>query len=96
MKSDNSYKDTSFCIGIYKLCGMECFYMKIFVLDKWKAIRYVVVLTLLCFVFTFAGNITTEMIATMASASRKLPIYNIETSEPKISLTFDCAWGESR
>jgi len=67
--------------------------MKIFVVDKWKAIRYAVVLTVLCFVFTFAGNITTDMIATVASASRRLPIYNIETSEPKISLTFDCAWG---
>jgi len=68
--------------------------MKIFVLDKWKAIRYAVVLTVLSFVFTFAGNVTVEMIATVASASRRLPIYNIETNEPKISLTFDCAWGE--
>lgn len=70
--------------------------MRIFVVDKWKAIRYVCALIAISFVLTLAGKISTDIIATVASTSRKLPIYSIETTGNDISLTFDCAWGESR
>ena len=67
--------------------------MKLYVFDKWKIIRYCFVLVLISFTFTVAGRITTDVISTVASTYRKLPIYNIDTTEKNISLTFDCAWG---
>lgn len=67
--------------------------MKLYVFDKWKIIRYCLALVLISFTFTVAGKITNDVISTVASAPRKLPIYNIETEEKNISLTFDCAWG---
>ena len=67
--------------------------MKLYVLDKWKMIRYCFALILISFTFTVAGRITSDVISTVASSARKLPIYNIETEEKNISLTFDCAWG---
>jgi len=70
--------------------------MRIFVVDKWKAIRYICALIAISFVISLAGRISTDIIATVASASKKLPIYCIDTTSNDISLTFDCAWGESR
>lgn len=34
-----------------------------------------------------------DSIPTTASASKKLPIYCVDTKEPKIALSFDAAWG---
>ena len=67
--------------------------MKLYVMDKWKIIRYCFALILISFTFTVAGRITSDVISTVASGARKLPIYNIQTEEKNISLTFDCAWG---
>ena len=67
--------------------------MKIFVLDKWKMLRYICVIAVIGVVFTLASRITTSIIATVATASKKIPIYCIETENNDISLTFDCAWG---
>lgn len=67
--------------------------MKLYVLDKWKIIRYCFILVLISFTFTVAGYITNDVIQTVASSPRKLPIYSIETEQKDISLTFDCAWG---
>jgi len=67
--------------------------MRIFVVDKWKIIRYICALMVIGFVFTLAGNITNNIIATVASTTKKTPIYCIDTANNDISLTFDCAWG---
>ncbi len=67
--------------------------MRLYVLDKWKIIRYICALAVIGVVFSLAGRITSNIIATATSASRKLPIYCIETASNDISLTFDCAWG---
>lgn len=67
--------------------------MKIFVVDKWKAIRYAFAILVIGFVFTLAGKMSADIIATVATPSKKLPIYCIETQSNDISLTFDCAWG---
>lgn len=67
--------------------------MKIFVFDKWKIVRYIFTLFVIGIVFTLAGNITSNIISTVAGTSRKLPIYCIETQSNDVSLTFDCAWG---
>lgn len=70
-------------------------FMKLFVTDKWKIIRYTTVVLAICFVFTIANNMSWDVLATLASG-KLLPIYNIQTEEKWLSLTFDCAWGESR
>ena len=69
--------------------------MKIFVTDKWKIIRYMGMLCLICTTFVMANNINFNVIETI-SGGRLVPIYNVKTDEAKISLTFDSAWGESR
>ena len=66
--------------------------MKLYVTDKWKIIRYTTVVFAICFVFTIANNLPLEVIQTVAGG-KLLPIYNIETNDKIISLTFDCAWG---
>ena len=70
--------------------------MKIFVVDKWKMIRYSCALFVIGLVFTLASNITSNIIETVASVPKKVPIYCIDTASNDISLTFDCACGESR
>lgn len=67
--------------------------MRLYVWDKWKLLRYCFVLTLISMAFTVAGKITNDVVSTVASTARKIPIYCIETDKPEISLTFDCAWG---
>lgn len=66
--------------------------MKIFVTDKWKIMRYIVILCFICSAFVMANNINFSVIETIAGG-RLLPIYNVKTDEAKISLTFDSAWG---
>lgn len=66
--------------------------MKLYVTDKWKIIRYTTTVFAICFIFAIANNIPLDVIQTVAGG-KLLPIYNIETTENVISLTFDCAWG---
>lgn len=67
--------------------------MKIFVLDKWKALRYLLALFIIGTAFVLASYVTNDIIAAVASAGREIPIYCIDTDKQEISLTFDCAWG---
>lgn len=67
--------------------------MRLYVWDKWKLLRYCFVLTLISMAFTVVGKITNDVVSTVASTTRKIPIYCIENDKPEISLTFDCAWG---
>ena len=66
--------------------------MKLYVTDKWKIIKYTTIMFAICFVFTIANNMSLDVIATIAG-SKLVPIYNIQTEEKVLSLTFDCAWG---
>ena len=36
---------------------------------------------------------TTQTMGAGTSSPRSLPIYSVETSEKKIAISFDCAWG---
>lgn len=67
--------------------------MKLYVFNKWKIIKYICALAVFGFIFALAGRVATNIIATVASTSKKLPIYSIETINNDIALTFDCAWG---
>jgi peptidoglycan/xylan/chitin deacetylase (PgdA/CDA1 family) len=71
---------------------MEWFFMKLYVTDKWKIIKYTTIMFAICFVFTIANNMSLDVIATIAG-NKLLPIYNIETEEKVLALTFDSAWG---
>ncbi|MBQ9314047.1 MAG: polysaccharide deacetylase family protein [Clostridia bacterium] len=65
---------------------------KFFVLDSKKiliSILMISVLTILCFIGSSLVNDTIET----AMTDRLLPIYSVETSEKKVAITFDCAWG---
>lgn len=66
--------------------------MKIFIVDRWKIIQYCAIIFIISIVFAFASNMPLNFIETIAGG-KLIPIYNIKTEEPKISLTFDCAWG---
>lgn len=39
------------------------------------------------------GNMMINNIIETSVQRRLLPIYSVETSEKKVALTFDCAWG---
>ncbi len=41
----------------------------------------------------FALYLTLYQVPVQAAAERKLPIYSVETTEKKIAISFDCAWG---
>ena len=66
--------------------------MKIFVTDKRKIFHYIGILFLICTTFFVAGKFDYSIIETIAGG-KLVPIYNVDTAEPKIALTFDSAWG---
>lgn len=44
-------------------------------------------------VFVVKKRTQGEETATVAASVRSLPIYSVETSEKKVAISFDCAWG---
>lgn len=64
------------------------------VFNKQKIISYLVasstVIILLAVSIFFTGNIDTMQIS--AGAGKLVPIYNVDTSKQRISLTINCAW----
>lgn len=67
--------------------------MKIFVMNGKKFVGYAFSIIAISTVFFLANMFTLNVVQTSSKSSRLLPIYNIETAEKKISLTFDSAWG---
>lgn len=67
--------------------------MKIFVMNGKKFIGYAFSIIAISMVFFLANIFTLNVVQTSTKSSRLLPIYNIETNEKKIALTFDSAWG---
>lgn len=66
-----------------------------FVINKDKVISYIIATLVVVVLFGAASyiqnnNITT--IQTMANVRKDIPIYNVETTEKKVSLTINCAW----
>ena len=58
-----------------------------------KFIGYAFSIIAISTVFFLANMFTLNVVQTSTKTSKLLPIYNIETTEKKISLTFDSAWG---
>ncbi|MBR2587739.1 MAG: hypothetical protein IKD77_00855 [Bacilli bacterium] len=64
------------------------------VFNKQKIYSYLVALSTVIVLFIIAatvGNKAGELIQTM-SKSKLLPIYNVQTDEPKVAFTMNCAW----
>ena len=61
--------------------------MRLFVVDKWKIIKYFCAICVISFTFFFANSFNLDFIATIAGGERLLPIYNIKTDEAKIEQT---------
>lgn len=64
------------------------------VFNKQKIYSYLVALSTVIVLFFVAATFTNksgEIIQTMSQA-KKLPIYNVDTNQPKIAFTMNCAW----
>lgn len=65
------------------------------VFNKDKIMSYILTLftvAVLFFTATVFNNETQEIVETAAVESKQLPIYSVDTNEPKIAITINCAW----
>ena len=67
--------------------------MKVFVLSKNSLILYSCIFLALIGIFVVGSNFG-DSVFTAASSEENIPIYCVETEQPKIALTFDAAWGD--
>lgn len=66
---------------------------KFIVLNKKNILSWGLIIALLIIITCISGmSIINGMIET-AAQRRLLPIYSVDTSDQKVALTFDCAWG---
>ncbi len=67
-----------------------------FVYNKDKIISVIIALSTVLVLFLIAGvleqNKSNNTIKTSTSVTMLLPIYKVETEEPKVALTINCAW----
>ena len=66
-----------------------------FVFNKQKIYTYVVSLVTVVFLFCVATSLNQNnqnTVQTSATSKKRLPIYNVETTENKVALTMNCAW----
>ena len=66
-----------------------------FVFNKQKIYTYVVSLVTVVFLFCVASSLNQsnqDTVQTSATNQKRLPIYNVETTENKVALTMNCAW----
>ena len=65
---------------------------KFLVLNAKKILSGVLIVGFLTIMWVTGNSMISNIIETV-SQRRLLPIYSVETSEKKVALTFDCAWG---
>lgn len=65
--------------------------MKIFVTDKYHLLTFSLICAMICFCALFHQDATQPV----STSGRIIPIYSVERADNKISITFDCAWGNS-
>ena len=65
-----------------------------FVFNKQKIYAYLVSIFTVILLFFVASmiNQSENAVQTAAPANKLLPIYNVETEEPKVAFTMNCAW----
>ena len=63
------------------------------VFNKDKITSYIVTLFTILVLFLTASTFSTEkVVETSTNTSKLLPIYSVDTNEPKIAITINCAW----
>lgn len=67
--------------------------MKIYVINLKGVTKVIWALLLIIFCMSLSRPYVTEVFNTVGKQQRKLPIYCVETSEKKVALSFDAAWG---
>ncbi|WP_427339717.1 polysaccharide deacetylase family sporulation protein PdaB [Caloranaerobacter sp. DY30410] len=67
--------------------------MKIFLLDKNRIIKIVLVIFLVTSSLVYT-SINKDEIISVFSVKKELPIYSVDTNEMKIAISFDAAWGD--
>ena len=65
---------------------------KFFVLKRKNILGSLIIVSIITIMCMFSSNVVSNIIET-ANQKRLLPIYSVETSDKKVALTFDCAWG---
>lgn len=76
--------------------------MKVWYISRktWMAILTALVLLAVLIVWIIAAHADAPAQATMAAGEserqRQLPIYNVDTEDKKVAVTFDAAWGEEK
>lgn len=63
-----------------------------FVINKDKIYSYIVTLSVIGVLFTFASVMPNKTIETASNSTKELPIYNVKTEQKKVALTINCAW----
>lgn len=66
-----------------------------FIFNKQKIYTYVVSLVTVVFLFCVASSLNQsnrDTVQTSTTNQKRLPIYNVETTENKVALTMNCAW----
>lgn len=61
-----------------------------------KPVKVFVSLLLVCVTLGFMLSVTSAQTVFFGYAQRKVPIYSVSTSEKKVALTFDAAWGADK
>lgn len=67
--------------------------MRIYFFDMKKITTYLSVLIGTILFVLFASFFRAQILDVFSEASNNLPIYSVDTTEKKVALTFDCAWG---
>lgn len=63
------------------------------VFNKDKIMSYIVTIFTVVVLFLTASAFSTgEVVETSANSSKLLPIYSVNTKEPKVAITINCAW----
>lgn len=66
-----------------------------FIFNKDKIMSYIVTLFTVVVLFLAASainNDTQKVVKTATSVNKLLPIYSVDTNEPKVAITINCAW----
>lgn len=67
--------------------------MKVLFIKKRNAVIYMLIFLLVSVSILHTRGMTPKIIQTFIEQNRQIPIYSVETSEKKISISFDAAWG---
>lgn len=63
---------------------------------KSRTIKIFVAMALVCVMLGLSVNGSTSASVFFGNSTRKVPIYNVETSEKQVAISFDAAWGADK